>query len=60
MKPLKRKYCPNCGSPNIKWVIPQMWSVWECNECGYTGPIVIEDEELAEEIRKNYLKIVRK
>jgi len=33
-----------------------MWSIWECNECGYTGAIVIEDEELAEEIKKKYLK----
>ena len=56
MKPSKRKYCPNCGSSNIKWLIPQMWSIWECNECGYTGAIVIEDEELAEEIKKKYLK----
>jgi hypothetical protein len=24
------KKCPNCGSTNIKWVVPQLGPVWEC------------------------------
>lgn len=52
----KAKYCPDCGSSRIKWVNPQMWSLWICYDCGYQGPVVVEDEELAEEIRKAYLK----
>ncbi|MGC9516931.1 MAG: hypothetical protein ACP5C3_04440 [Methanomicrobiales archaeon] len=56
MKDVKMKFCPNCGSSNIKWTIPQMWSIWQCNTCGYTGAIVIEDKELAAEIKKNYCK----
>lgn len=56
MKKFTRKFCPECGSDNIKWDIPQMWSIWKCYDCGYTGPLVIEDGEIAEAIRKNYLK----
>ncbi|NYT18344.1 MAG: hypothetical protein GKB98_01900 [Methanobacteriales archaeon] len=50
------KFCPNCGSNSIKWLIPQMGSIWDCMDCGYHGAVVIEDEELAQEIRKKYLK----
>jgi len=50
------KFCPNCGSMNIKWLNPQMWSTWKCWDCGYQGAVVIEDEKLAEEIRKNFLE----
>lgn len=52
------KFCPNCGSLNIKWLNPQMWSIWKCWDCGYQGAVVIEDEKLAEEIRENFLKII--
>jgi ribosomal protein L37AE/L43A len=41
----KVKKCPQCGSTNIKWVMPQMWSLWECYDCGYQGALVIEEEE---------------
>jgi len=59
MKGLKRvKFCPKCGSSNIFWAsgLPQLWSVWECRECGYRGAFVIEDSKLATKIRENYLK----
>lgn len=52
----RAKYCPNCGSTNIKWINPQMWSLWTCWDCGYQGPVVIEEEELSAEIRKKNLK----
>jgi len=41
----KVKKCPQCGSTNIKWVMPQMWSMWECFACGYHGALVIEEEK---------------
>ncbi|HEC89243.1 MAG: hypothetical protein DRN12_00635 [Thermoplasmata archaeon] len=50
------KFCPRCGSSNIEWILPQIWSKWECKDCGYIGSLIIEDSTLAEEIRKNYLK----
>ncbi|MGZ7108600.1 MAG: hypothetical protein ACXVHW_06510 [Methanobacterium sp.] len=43
---MKIKKCPNCGSTNIKWVIPQMGPIWECFGCGYRGLIIEEDEEI--------------
>ncbi|WP_225370420.1 transposase [Methanobrevibacter arboriphilus] len=39
------KICPRCGSKNVDWIIPQNWSVWECKDCGYTGPIIDGDEK---------------
>ncbi len=53
---ISAKFCPNCGSPNIKWLNPQMWSTWKCWDCGYQGAVVIEDEKLAEEIQKKFLE----
>jgi hypothetical protein len=28
----KMKFCPKCGSTNIEWVLPQIWSKWECRD----------------------------
>lgn len=53
------KFCPNCGSTNIKWLIPQMWSMWHCLDCGYMGAVVIEDGDMAEDIRANFLKRIK-
>lgn len=48
------KICPRCGSKNVDWIIPQNWSIWECKDCDYTGPIIEGDEKLSKEIRENY------
>jgi DNA-directed RNA polymerase subunit M len=53
---IRAKYCPNCGSTNIKWINPLLWSLWHCYNCGYQGPVVLEDEELAREVRIEYEK----
>jgi predicted RNA-binding Zn-ribbon protein involved in translation (DUF1610 family) len=52
------KFCPKCGSTNIFWAhgLPQLWSLWECRECGYRGAFIIEDSKLAEKIKEDYLK----
>ncbi|MEE8167287.1 MAG: hypothetical protein V3T58_00240 [Candidatus Hydrothermarchaeales archaeon] len=50
------RFCPRCGSENIAWVLPQIWSIWQCRECGYQGALIIEDGKMAEDIRKDYLK----
>jgi hypothetical protein len=54
IKPVK--FCPSCGSVNVKWELPQTWSVWKCWDCGYVGVFIIEDSTIAVEIRKDYLK----
>lgn len=33
-----------------------MWSHWRCYDCGYQGAIILEDEEIAEEVKKEYLR----
>jgi transcription factor S len=53
------KFCPNCGSTNIKWLNPQMWSIWKCWDCGYIGAVVIEDGDMADEIRNNFLEKIK-
>ncbi|MDH7607129.1 MAG: hypothetical protein QHH12_05120 [Candidatus Bathyarchaeota archaeon] len=42
-------YCPKCGSPKIRlsssldyWLTPKKYI---CENCGYTGPIVMELEK---------------
>ncbi len=52
------KFCPECGSTNIYWAsgLPQLWSIWECRDCGYRGTLIIEDSGLAMKIREKYLK----
>jgi predicted nucleic-acid-binding Zn-ribbon protein len=54
----KLKFCPKCGSTEIYWAsgLPQLWSIWDCKECGYRGALVIEDSKLATKIRERYLK----
>ncbi len=49
-------YCPRCGSSNIDWILPQDRSKYECKNCGYVGALVIEDKELADEIRQKFEK----
>lgn len=52
----KIKFCPKCGSSNIEWSLPQTWSRWQCKDCGYIGPLIIEDGKIAEKIREDYLE----
>ena len=53
---MKTKICPRCGSDDVEWVLPQNWSQWSCNNCGYTGLVVEVDEESKEEIQENWEK----
>ena len=50
------RLCPRCGSYNVFWAsgLPQLWSVWECKECGYRGLLIVEDEKPADKLRKKY------
>jgi rubredoxin len=50
------RFCPRCGSKNIDWILPQDWSKWECKECGYVGAFIVEDGNIADEIKKEYQK----
>lgn len=51
---MKRTICPRCGSNNIDWIIPQVWSKWECKDCSYTGPAIEADDDLIAEIKADW------
>jgi len=43
-----KKYCPRCGSPNLKlkinwFIVPSQ--TYKCLDCGYEGPIFVEKEQ---------------
>jgi predicted RNA-binding Zn-ribbon protein involved in translation (DUF1610 family) len=50
------KFCPKCGSEEVFWAqgLPQLWSLWQCNTCGYHGPVILEDGEMADVLQKKY------
>jgi len=52
------KLCPKCGSTDVFWAsgLPQLWSTWECRKCGYRGPLILEDNEMAAKLREDYSK----
>ena len=51
---MKKTICPRCGSSNIDWIIPQVWSKWECKDCSYTGPAIEADDDLIAEIKADW------
>lgn len=51
---MKKKICPRCGSRNVEWIIPQVWSRWVCYNCDYTGPIIEADDDMEAEIVKEW------
>jgi predicted RNA-binding Zn-ribbon protein involved in translation (DUF1610 family) len=52
------KFCPKCGAVDVFWAsgLPQLWSIWECRNCGYRGAFIIEDGKLAEKLREKYAR----
>jgi DNA-directed RNA polymerase subunit M len=57
-KPRGVKFCPKCGSTDIFWAsgLPQLWSIWQCRNCGYRGAFIVEDSKLAKKLREDYAK----
>ncbi len=39
------KKCPNCGSEDISLFIGGQSGQYKCNECGYIGVMIIEEEK---------------
>jgi len=50
------KFCPNCGSANIDWLIPYDRQKWHCKSCGYIGAFIVEDGKIADKIREEFNK----
>jgi choline dehydrogenase-like flavoprotein len=45
------KHCPKCGSTNINFLVFYRPSIWKCLDCGYEGPLIIENNEFVEEMQ---------
>ncbi len=40
------KICPNCKSNDIYlWLGGNLGIIYECKNCGYRGPVVLEEEK---------------
>ncbi|MCW4017246.1 MAG: hypothetical protein NWF00_00955 [Candidatus Bathyarchaeota archaeon] len=57
-KPYSVKFCPKCGSTNVYWAqgMPQFWSLWQCHNCGYRGPVILEDGKMATVLQEKWKK----
>ncbi len=53
-----KKFCPRCGSTDIFYArgLPQLWSIWECRNCGYYGAFIVEDGATSEKIHEAWVK----
>jgi DNA-directed RNA polymerase subunit M len=51
---LPLKFCPRCGSTDVFWAqgLPQLWSLWQCRNCGYYGPAILENGKLATKLQE--------
>jgi len=54
----RKKFCPRCGSTDIFFArgLPQLWSIWECKNCGYYGAFIVEDGVTSEKIHEVWVK----
>jgi len=52
------KFCPKCGSTDVFWAqgLPQLWSLWQCRNCGYRGALILEDGNLAVKLQEEWEK----
>jgi predicted RNA-binding Zn-ribbon protein involved in translation (DUF1610 family) len=52
------KFCPKCGSSDVFWAqgMPQLWSLWQCKNCGYRGAFILENGNLAEKLQEEWKK----
>ena len=52
------RFCPQCGSTNIYWArgLAQLWSIWECRNCGYYGAFIVEDGRMSKKLQEEYAK----
>jgi len=42
---MTKKICPSCKQDNIQLHLGGLAGMWECSNCGYLGPVVIEEAE---------------
>jgi len=54
----RKKFCPRCGSADIFFArgLPQLWSIWECKNCGYYGAFIVEDGMTSQKIHEVWVR----
>jgi len=50
----RMKFCPRCCSSNLNVLVFYRPSIWKCLDCGYEGAFILEDNRLAEKLRKRH------
>jgi DNA-directed RNA polymerase subunit M len=57
-----KNVCPKCGSTNVFWAsgLPQIWSIWECRNCGYRGAFMVRSGEIARKLKRDHQKNIIK
>jgi transcription factor S len=55
-KVFSEKFCPRCGSTEVYWAqgMPQLWSMYDCRNCGYHGVFILEDGNIAEKLQEDW------
>lgn len=46
------KKCPKCFSTEIDYFAGGLTGQYHCKKCGYVGPIIIEEEDIKDKIKK--------
>lgn len=50
-------YCPVCGSHRLYYYLGfRIGQIYVCKDCGYQGPLIIEDGKLADKIREKWFE----
>lgn len=56
-KPRGELFCSKCGSSRLHYFVGLGGgNVYVCKDCGYMGPVAIEDGKIADELRKEWEK----
>jgi len=50
---LSKKFCPNCGSEEVRMVASGMTGAWMCKKCGFSGSIFPEKEIIGGNMNEN-------
>ena len=46
--------CPECGSPRLFYFLGSYaGQIYQCKDCGYRGPLVIEEERASKSRKKS-------
>jgi len=54
------QFCPECGSTRLYYFLGlYAGHNYVCKDCGYQGPVIIEDGQISKELRKKKIKEIK-